>query len=180
MSNLVKTIAEFFPIALFFIIFKMMGIYEATIAIIVGVVISFLIQLIYYKKASAISVASSLVIIICAAVTLISGDSKFIKMKPTMLNLLFSSAIFYFAFVKKQGVMKRFFNDSIKMSEEKWLVFSKRWGFFFLSLAIINELVWRNFSENAWVNFKVFGILSMTLIFILSQLPFLLKNGQQQ
>jgi intracellular septation protein len=80
----------------------------------------------------------------------------------------------------KKGLIKYIFNNTIQLSDENWIKFSSRFAIFFLFLAILNEVIWRNFSEDFWVKFKVFGMLPITFLFITSQLPFLYKNKVEE
>ena len=79
----------------------------------------------------------------------------------------------------KKPLLKNLMSGSLKMNDEGWFILSKRWAAFFLFLAICNEIVYRNFSDAFWVNFKLFGIMGLTFIFIFSQVFFIQKNMQQ-
>ena len=98
-------------------------------------------------------------------------------MKPTILYLIFTAILFITGYKGKPAI-KFVLGHSIKLREQdNWLQLNFRFMIFFLAMAIINELVWRNFSENAWVNFKVFGALPLTLFFTVLQLPFIMRNS---
>jgi len=90
-------------------------------------------------------------------------------MKPTALYLLFFIILIVGVYLKK-GLLKHVFGKSVEMSEESWIKFSKRSAFFFFFIALLNEFIWRNFSESLWVNFKVFGIITLSMIFLFYQL----------
>jgi intracellular septation protein len=94
------------------------------------------------------------------------------------VNLLFAGII-YGGLIFKKPLLKSLMGGSLKMNDESWLILSKRWAVFFLFLAICNEVVYRNFSDAFWVNFKLFGIMGLTFIFIFSQVFFIQKNMQQ-
>lgn len=118
---------------------------------------------------------SAIILGIFGGLTLISGDDLFIKIKPTLINLLFATLLFY-GYFSKRPLIKHLFGESLKMEDKIWIVLSLRWGLFFVFLAILNEAIWRNFSTDFWVNFKVFGVFPISMIFTLSQVPFMVKN----
>ena len=107
-----------------------------------------------------------------------AGDPFFIKIKVTIVNLIFAG-ILYTGLLFKKPLLKNLMSGSLKMNDEGWFILSKRWAAFFLFLAICNEIVYRNFSDAFWVNFKLFGIMGLTFIFIFSQVFFIQKNMQQ-
>ena len=110
------------------------------------------------------------------SLTLFSGNTIFIKMKPTVLYIVFA-AIFLVTNFKWQPAIKFVLGKAISLKEEsKWRELNMRFMFFFIVMAAINEVVWRNFSEATWVNFKVFGALPVTILFIITQMPFIIRN----
>jgi len=111
------------------------------------------------------------------SITIISGNPIFIKIKPTLLNILIAIALFVGVYFKKP-LFKYLMESAIKMDDQAWLKYSARWAYFFLFLAGVNEFIWRNFPEAFWVNFKVFGMLPLTITFMLCQLPFLKKHAE--
>lgn len=100
-------------------------------------------------------------------------------MKPTIVNTLFGIGVVGGAFLGK-NVLKMLLGDAIELPDVKWNSLAIRWGIFFFAMAILNEVIWRNFSEDFWVKFKVFGFMPLTLIFTLSQLPFIQKHGKMR
>jgi intracellular septation protein len=118
---------------------------------------------------------SAIILGIFGSITIFSGNEIFIKMKPTLLNLLFALILFFGYFFKKP-FLKYIFASKVELSEEAWILLSKRWGLFFIFLAVLNEIIWRNFTTDFWVKFKVFGILIISLIFTLTQLPYMLGS----
>ena len=110
-----------------------------------------------------------MLVVIFGGLTFLFDDPRFIKMKPTMINLLFAGALFVGVALGKSP-LKVMLGEAFSLTEEGWRKLSYRWGFFFIALAVANEYVWRNYSETAWVNFKVFGILPLTFLFAISQI----------
>jgi intracellular septation protein len=114
------------------------------------------------------------VVLVFGGLTLWLKDDTFIKMKPTITNLLFGSVLLG-GLAFRQSLLKYVFGDVYKLKPEGWLILTLRWGLFFFALAIINEILWRNFSTDVWVAFKVWGIMPLTVIFSMFQLPVLSK-----
>lgn len=173
---MLKFITEFAPLIIFFISYKVAGIFEATLYMLIASSIGLLITYTYKRKVNIINLVSTCLLCISASLTLLSGNTIFIKMKPTILYCLFA-IIFFTTNFKWQPAAKYILGKSIQLEkEEQWYILNSRFMWFLLSMAIINEFIWRNFDENIWVNFKVLGIMPITIIFILMQIPFLKKN----
>jgi len=115
-------------------------------------------------------------LLISSSLTLFSGNSVFIKMKPTVLYIIFA-LIFFITNFKWQPATKVVFGKAISFKEEaKWRQLNVRFMLFFIGMAMVNEIIWRNFPEETWVNFKVFGTLPITLLFMFTQMPFIVRN----
>ena len=95
------------------------------------------------------------------------------------MNIIFGVAVLGGVFFKK-NVIKMLMGSAFELPDDKWNVLAIRWGIFFFALAAINEVVWRHFSTEFWIGFKTFGFLPITLIFTLSQVPFLTKYGKMR
>jgi intracellular septation protein len=119
---------------------------------------------------------SGIVVLIFGALTLYLQDDIFIKMKPTIVNTLFGGALLGGLYFGK-SLLGYVFDSAFSLDAEGWRKLTFRWGLFFLFLAIANEVVWRNFSTDAWVTFKVWGIMPITLAFTLSQMPLILRHS---
>jgi intracellular septation protein len=96
-------------------------------------------------------------------------------MKPTIVNTLFG-AILLGGLLFGKSLLGYVFDSAFKLDAEGWRKLTFRWGLFFIFLAIANEVVWRNFSTDAWVSFKVWGIMPITIVFTLSQMPLIQKH----
>ena len=179
MNSILKLILEVLPLILFFTLYKSHGIIHATVGVVIATIFAQIITYFYERKFSAVQLLATGLLAVFGGITIISGDTTFIKLKPTFINLIFA-ALLLGGSIRKKGLLKYVFGNAIEMTEEKWITFSKRWGFFFLALAMLNEAIWRNFPEHIWVNFKVFGILGLTFLFLLTQLAFLNKNNTKK
>ena len=179
MKNLVKPIIEFGPVAIFFYFFIKTGeiqsaILPLMIAAGVAIVASYLLE----KKVNQMLLFSTILIFVFGSLTIYFNDPFFIKIKVTIVNLLFA-IILYGGILFKKPFLKSLMGGSLKMDNVSWFILSKRWALFFLFLAICNEVVYRNFSDTFWVNFKLFGIMGLTFVFIFSQVFFIQKNMQE-
>ena len=130
-----------------------------------------------YKHTSPILIFSTVVIGGFALAAFIFDDKRFIFMKPTVMNSIFGIAVIGGVFFKK-NVIKMMMGSAFELPDDKWNVLAIRWGLFFFAMAILNELIWRNFSETFWTSFKVFGFLPLTVLFTASQIPFLTTHGK--
>ena len=119
---------------------------------------------------------SGIVVVIFGALGIYLQNETFIKMKPTIVNALFGVALLGgLAFGK--SLLGYVFNAAFQLDAEGWRKLTIRWGIFFLFLAVLNEVVWRNFSDDTWVAFKVWGTMPITIIFTLAQMPLVLKHS---
>ena len=114
------------------------------------------------------------IVLIFGGLTIYFDNEVFIKMKPTIINLVFA-VILYGGMLVRKPLLKILLGAALKLEEEGWRILTYRWIGFFIALAILNEIVWRTQSTDIWVNFKVFGILPITFIFTMSQFPLIKK-----
>jgi intracellular septation protein len=132
-----------------------------------------------YKHTSPILIFSTVAVGGFALAAFIFDDKRFVFMKPTVMNALFGTAVLGGVFLKK-NIIKMFMGSAFELPDSKWNILAIRWGLFFFAMAILNEIIWRNFSESFWANFKVFGFLPLTIIFTATQIPFLTKYGKMR
>ncbi len=172
---MIKFLSEFGPLIAFFIGYKFGGIQGATLYMIITAVVS--ISLCYFieGKVQTFSVISTVILLISGGITLLTGNAMFIKIKPTILYVIFGST-FLISALKGRPFIKYLFNKTIPLQDKAWNVISYNATTFFYIMAVINELVWRNYAESTWVKFKVFGVIPITLCFILLHIPFVLRN----
>lgn len=119
---------------------------------------------------------SGIVVLVFGALTLYLHDEIFIKMKPTIVNTLFGAVLLGgLAFGK--SLLGYVFDSAFRLDAEGWRKLTLRWGLFFFFLAALNEVVWRNFSTDFWVAFKVWATMPITLLFTISQLPLIMRHS---
>ena len=171
-----KLLSEVGPvIALFAGFFYGGGIQNATLYMLITAVVCITLCYIIDKKVSKLSIISTSVLLVSGSVTLISGDSTYIKIKPTILYVIFGT-IFLMSGIRRNPFIKYALESIVRLKEETWITLSYRTAAFFFFMAVVNELVWRNCSDETWVKFKIFGVVPITFVFILFQLPILLRN----
>lgn len=174
---MLKLLVEFGPIAVFFATYKYADIFLATLYMVIVTALSLVISYLIDRKLSIPLMISGIVLLISGSITLLSGDPAFIKMKPTIVYMIFGG-ILYVGYYMKKPMIKEVLGSVFTMTHTNWMVLTRRFALYFFAMAIINEIIWRNFSESFWVNFKVFGAVPITLIFIFTQAPFLMQNKQ--
>ena len=119
---------------------------------------------------------SGILITLFGGLTIYFNDPIFIYVKPTIINILFALALYFGKYFTNEPVLKKLMGKSIALSNIGWEILTKRWMYFFFVLAILNECVWRTQTEEFWVNFKVWGMLPITLAFTISQISLINKH----
>ena len=122
---------------------------------------------------------SGVVVFVFGGLTLWLQDATFIKMKPTIVNTLFG-AVLLGGLLFGRSLLAYVFDAAFKLDAEGWRKLTLRWGLFFLFLAVVNEIVWRNFSEATWVAFKVWGIMPITVAFTMLQMPLIMRHSVEE
>ena len=163
------------PLLVFFLAFKTAGLMAATAALIVFTLLSLIITYALEKRISPMTLVSGVAVAFFGGMTLWLNNDLFIKIKPTLVNLLFATILLAGVWFKRP-MLKYVLQSALTMTDEGWRKLSLRWGGFFIFLAILNECIWRNFPLEFWVNFKVFGMFTLTMLFMLCQLPLIKKH----
>jgi intracellular septation protein len=168
-KQLLKMGVDLAPLLVFFAVYLTLGIYWATGALMAATVASMIASWLMLGHISATLIVTTGLVVGFGALTLFFNDPRFIKMKPTIVNLLFAGFLFG-GLLLKRPVLQYILGEALRLTDLGWRKLSLRWAFFFLAMAVLNEIVWRNFSEATWASFKVFGILPLTLGFAVLQL----------
>ncbi|AKI03019.1 intracellular septation protein A [Hoeflea sp. IMCC20628] len=119
---------------------------------------------------------SGVIVLIFGALTLWLQDETFIKVKPTIINTMFG-AILLGGLLFGKSFLGYVFDSAFKLDAEGWRILTFRWGLFFLLMAVINEVIWRNFSTDFWITFKVWGNMPLSIVFTLAQLPLMQRHA---
>ncbi|TDJ67157.1 MAG: septation protein A [Planctomycetota bacterium] len=166
----VRLAIEMGPLVLFFIANAKFGIMTATAVFMVSIVVSLLASLALEKRVPIMPMVTAVFVLVFGGLTLYLQDDLFIKLKPTIVNVMFA-AILFGGLATGRAFLKPLFGTAMQLREEGWRALTLRWAFFFLVLAGLNEFVWRNFTTDTWVSFKVWGIMPLTILFMMTQMP---------
>lgn len=175
MTPLLKLLVEAGPLAVFFFANARAGIMAGTAAFMVAIVVSLLVSWRFERRLPVMPLVGCFFVVLFGGLTLWLDDELFIKLKPTVVNLLFAAVLFA-GLALRRNLMKPLLGSVLSLDEAGWRILSIRWACFFVVLAGLNEIVWRGFSTDAWVNFKVFGILPLTLAFSAFQMPLIMRH----
>ncbi|MGA7267246.1 MAG: septation protein A [Aestuariivirga sp.] len=175
MSQGVKLLIDMGPLILFFITNWKAGIFWGTGIFMLATAVALAVSWALTRKIAMVPLASAVFVAVFGALTIWLQSDIFIKVKVTLINALFG-AILLGGVMFGKNYLKLVIGESLRMPEAAWRTLTIRWGVFFLFLALLNEIVWRNMSTDAWVNFKVFGLLPITLAFALANAPFMARH----
>ena len=172
-----KFITDFGPLLIFFTIYYksdnnlIVAIPPLIIATVIAVAIVYFIE----KKIPYVPLIGGVIITLFGGLTLYFNNPVFIYMKPTIVNVIFAGILIISKLFFQKNFLKLFLQTALQLNEIGWDKLNFRWAYFFLFLAVLNEIVWRTQPETTWVNFKVWGILPITFIFTVLQVPLINK-----
>jgi intracellular septation protein len=173
-----KPVVEYGPIFVFFVAYYTYDLLTATAAIMGATAIALILSYGFERKIPMMPLLTAVVIGVFGGLTLWLKDDIFIKMKPTIIQSLFGFILLgglAFGKLFLRSVMGQIWN----MTDRAWRTLTVRFSCYFFAMAMINELVWRTQSTDFWVNFKVFGLMGLTFVFIISQMGFIQRNAQE-
>ena len=199
-----KFLLDFFPVVLFFIVYKFFGdippqwiepvnqlpfvsidpneskdaIYFATLTIIVATIIQNIGHWLLFKKLEKMHIISLGILLAFGTLTLAFKDPLFIKWKVSIFNWVFAAVIIGSQFIGKKPLIERMMSHAIETPKQIWKRVNFGWGLFFTFVGFVNIYVAYNYSEEAWVDFKLFGVLGMTIVFMIAQGVYLAKHAQ--
>jgi intracellular septation protein len=172
LNPMLKLALDLGPLVLFFVANARFGIFAATAAFMAAVLAALLVSYAMTRRLPVMPVVTAIVVVVFGGLTLILHDATFIKVKPTIIYGLFG-AVLMGGLLFNKPLLGALFDSLFHLSEEGWRKLTLRWAIFFFALAVLNEIVWRNASTDAWVTFKVFGVVPLTLVFGALQVPLL-------
>jgi intracellular septation protein len=174
-NPLLKLALEMGPLVVFFFVNARWGIFWATGIFMVAVTVALAASWVLTRKLAVMPVVTLVVVLVFGGLTLLLQDELFIKMKPTIVNSLFGMVLLG-GLAFGRPLLGYVLDTVFQLDAEGWRKLTLRWGIFFFFLALINEVVWRSFSTDFWVSFKVFGIMPITIAFALSQVPLIQRH----
>ena len=177
-KSFLKFITDFGPLLIFFIVYYKSGknLTTAIPPLIIATIIA--VALVYFieKKIPYVPLIGGIVITLFGGLTLYFNNPIFIYMKPTIVNLIFACVLIVSNILYKKNFLKIFLQSAFQLDDIGWNKLNFRWAYFFIFLAFLNEIVWRTQPEVTWVNFKVWGILPITFIFTVIQVPLINRH----
>lgn len=171
-----KAFTDFFPLIVFFVAYQ----YSKDIILATGtLIIATVIQVSYlwlrFRRVEKMHLVTLVLVVVFGGLTVFFKDPNFIKWKPTVINWLFATVFIGSQFIGKKNIIQRMLQDNIDLPEPVWTKLNLAWAVFFVFSGVINIYVAFNYDEETWINFKVFGLLGITLIFVLLQGVYLSK-----
>ena len=172
-KSFLKFITDFGPLLIFFTIYYKSGnkLNVAIPPLIIATTIAVIIMYFVERKIPYVPLIGGIVISLFGGLTLYFDNPIFLYIKPTIVNIIFAGILIISKIFFDKNFLKFFLQTAFQLSEIGWNKLNFRWAYFFIFLAILNELVWRTQPETTWVNFKVWGMLPITFIFTALQLP---------
>ena len=174
---IIKFIADFGPLLIFFTIYfrndnnLILAIPPFIVATLIALAVIYFLE----KKIPMVPLTSGILITFFGGLTIYFDNKIFFYMKPTIINIIFAVVLFFGKYFTKKPLLKTFFQNALNLEDEGWKKLNNRWISFFIFVAFLNEIVWRTQSEAFWVNFKVWGLLPISFIFAVSQVPLINK-----
>ena len=170
---IIKFIVDFGPLLIFFTIYMSSDndLKKAIPPFVIATIISLAFVYFLEKKIPFVPLTSGIIITLFGGLTLYFNNKIFFYMKPTIVNLIFAGVLLFGKFITKKPLLEKLFQNTLKLENAGWEILSNRWIFFFIFVAILNEIVWRTQSEGFWVNFKVWGLIPISFLFAIFQVP---------
>lgn len=175
-TALIKLAFDLGPLVVFFAVNGLYGIFPATAAFMCAIILALVGSRLLLGNISPMPVVTAVLVMVFGGLTLFLQDETFIKIKPTVLYVLFA-VLLLAGLAFKRLFLQLLMGEAIQMTEEGWRILTYRWVGFFVCLAVMNEIVWRTTSTDFWVGFKLFGLLPLTLLFAALQIGLMRKHA---
>jgi intracellular septation protein len=162
------------PLLLFFFANSRFDIFVATATFMVAVLVAIVVSYVLTRHLPIMAIVTAIIVLIFGGLTLFLHNDTFIKVKPTIIYVLFGGVLLG-GLIFNKPLLGTVLDSMFQLTEEGWRKLTLRWALFFFALAVLNEIVWRTTSTNVWVDFKVFGVMPLTFVFGALQVPLLRK-----
>jgi len=178
MNPILKLVLEMGPLVVFFAANAAFGIFPGTAVFMVATVLALGISYVIAKTVPVMPLVTAVFVLVFGGLTLYLADETFIKLKPTIVNLMFATILFA-GLVIGRLFIKLVLESAFQLTDHGWRLLTRAWIGFFIFLALLNEVVWRNFPTDTWVTFKVFGVMPLTIAFTFVLFPVITKHALQ-
>ena len=176
-SGAMSFVLDFGPLLIFFVIYKMRGIFTGTIAFMIAISVAIAVGLALYRRVSPMTWLSAVLIIGFGGLTLYFHDARFTQIKPTVLYLGLA-AILITGLVAGKPLLKPLLGQALTgLDDRGWLILSRNWATYFVALAVANEVMRRTLSFDTWLTIKVWGVTALSFLFTLANTPMLMRHG---
>lgn len=179
LNPLLKLALDLGPLLLFFFVNAHYRIYAATGAFMAATIVSLIVTYVLIRRIAVMPLVSAIVVMVFGGLTLYLQNEMFIKLKPTIIYALFG-AILLGGLALGRSLLALVLDSMFQLDEEGWKTLTLRWGVFFIVMALVNEIVWRSVSTDAWVAFKTFGFVPFTILFALAQAPLMMRHSVEK
>jgi len=174
LNPVLKLALDIGPLVLFFAANARFGVFAATAAFMAAVFVALAVSYAMTRHLAIMPLVTAVIVLIFGTLTLVLHNETFIKLKPTIIYVLFGGTLLVGLLLNKP-FLSILFDQMFHLTDEGWRKLTWRWVLFFFALAVLNEIVWRNFSTDFWVSFKLFGVVPLTFLFGAAQYPLLTK-----
>ena len=171
-----KFLVDFFPVLLFFVAYKVYDIYVATAVAIAAAFIQVGIHYFKHKNFEKSHLVTLGILVVFGGATILLQDEMFIKWKPSVINWIFAAAFLGSQFIGNKTIVERMMSKSVTLPATIWLKLNMSWVIFFIALGVINLFVVYNFDTDTWVNFKLFGMMGLTVMFVIAQAIYMSRH----
>ena len=174
LNPFLKLALDMGPLVVFFAANARFGIFAATAIFMVAIVAALAVSYAMTRHVAIMPVVSAVVVLVFGSLTLVLHDETFIKLKPTIIYVLFGGTLIG-GYVLNKPLLAIVFDAMFHLTEEGWRKLTLRWAAYFLVMAVVNEVVWRTQTTEFWISFKLFGFTPLTFVFAMLQYPLLAK-----
>ncbi|MBL8259243.1 MAG: septation protein A [Candidatus Competibacteraceae bacterium] len=171
-----KLLFDFLPIVLFFVAYKLADIYVATGVLVVATLAQTAWLWLRQRRVETMPLITAGLVLVFGGATLLLHDPIYVKWKPTVVNWLFALVFVGSRYIGQKTVLERMMGAQLELPPALWIKLTFAWAIFFFAMGALNLYVAFSFDENTWVNFKLFGILGMTVAFILAQAAYMSRH----
>ena len=181
-KSFIKFTTDFGPLLIFFLVYynNDKNLITAIPPLIISTLIAVFVVYIMEKKIPYVPLVGAILISLFGGLTIVFKNPIFLYLKPTIINIIFVIVLWAGKVIYNKNLLKLLFRNSIKLKEVGWNKLMYRWIIFFIFMAVLNEVVWRTQTEEIWVNFKVWGMLPLTFIFTVFQVPLIQRYKKNE